>query len=138
QQSASVITGRGVEELMGSYNSQIAAAQAIFGLALKNATAMAFKIDVALWPSKRQTVNGVIAGESYQITYSPQDDIGDDNTCDVTYGPMAGLAPQNAAVLLLQLRGDGLIDRDTFRRFMPWDMDNDTTQRNVDIEQTQD
>jgi hypothetical protein len=138
QQSASVITGRGVEELMGSYNSQIAAAQAIVGLALKNSTAMAFKIDVKLWPSKRQTVDGVIAGESYQITYSPQDDIGDDNTCDVTYGPMAGLAPQNAAVLLLQLRGDGLIDRDTFRRFMPWDMDNDTTQRNVDIEQTQD
>ena len=138
QQQASVITGRGVEELMGSYDAQIKAAQTVLGIALREITALAFQLDVHLWPTKRQTVNGVLSGESYQITYSPQEDIGDDYVADVTYGFMAGLSPQNAAVLLLQLRGDGLIDRDTFRRQMPWDMDADTTQRAVDIEQTED
>jgi hypothetical protein len=138
QQSASVITGRGVEELMGSYDSQIKAAQTIIGIALREITSLAFRMDMKLWPTKRQTINGVIAGESYQITYSPAEDIADDYTCDITYGFMAGLSPQNAAVLLLQLRGDGLIDRDMFRRQMPWDMDADATQRQVDIEETED
>jgi hypothetical protein len=138
QANASVITGRGIEELMGSFDSQIKDGQDVIGDGLKDITGMAFKMDVALWPNKVQTINGTLTGESFEVTYTPKVDIGEDTECDVTYGFAAGLSPQNAIVMLLQLRGDGLIDRDTFRRQLPFDLDNDVVQRHLDVERTED
>jgi hypothetical protein len=40
--------------------------------------------------------------------------------------------------MLLQLRGDGLIDRSTVRRNMPFAIDDEAMQRSMDVEQTAD
>jgi hypothetical protein len=48
------------------------------------------------------------------------------------------MSPANAMVTMLQARGDGLIDRDTVRRQLPWGIDADQVQRDLDIQETED
>jgi hypothetical protein len=83
-------------------------------------------------------VVGQVNGEPYDVTYTPSKDIGDVYTVDVSYGFAAGLSPNAAVVMLLQLRGDGLIDRSTVRRNMPFAIDDEAMQRSMDVEQTAD
>jgi hypothetical protein len=135
---ASVITGQGVHALMGSFDAQIASAQAIIGNCLARTLEFCFETDVKVWPNTRKRVVGQVNGEPYDVTYTPAKDIGDVYTVDVSYGFAAGLSPNAAVVMLLQLRGDGLIDRSTVRRNMPFAIDDEAMQRSMDVEQTAD
>lgn len=135
---ASVVTGRGVQALMGSFDTQIATCQAVLGLALKKVTEMCFEMDECIWPRMKKRIFGTANGEPYDITYVPGDLIEGDHTVDVTYGFAAGLNPSQAIVMMLQLRGDGLIDRDSVRRNLPFEINVDSMQRALDIEQTND
>lgn len=135
---ASVITGRGVQALMGGFSTQVAEAQIILGAALSKVTSLCFEMDCHLWPNMRKRIQGNTAGEPYDITYTPKTDIADNYTCEVTYGYAAGLSPNQAVVMLLQLRGDKLISRDTFRRQLPFDVDVDDEQRRIDVNDTED
>lgn len=135
---ASVITGKGVQALMGSFDSQISTAQTVLGRALSEVTSRCFELDEKVWPHKTKRIFGNNSGEPYDLTYVPSKTIDGDYTCDVSYGYAAGLAPNQAVVMMLQLRGDGLIDRDTVRRNLPFAMDVDMMQRNLDIEQLND
>lgn len=121
--SASVITGRGVQELMGSFDSQIKAAQDQFGHALAEATTIAFEMDEQLFGSMSKTIEGVSAGAPFRETYTASKAIGGEYSCDVTYGMLAGLAPNNAAVLMLQLLGAGLVSRESVQKQLPFDVD---------------
>lgn len=135
---ASVITGQGVHALMGSFDAQISTAQGIIGNCLARTLQFCFETDAKVWPNTRKRVSGMVNGEPYDLSYTPSKDIGDVYTCDVSYGFAAGLSPNAAVVMLLQLRGDGLIDRDTVRRNMPFSIDAEQMQRNLDVEQTAD
>lgn len=135
---ASVITGRGVQALMGSFDTQIATGQTVLGAALAKVTEFAFELDCKVWGKVRKRITGNASGEPYDLHYTPEKDIGDNYSCSVSYGFAAGLAPNAATVMLLQLRGDGLIDRDTVRRNMPFSIDVDQMQRSLDVEQTAD
>jgi hypothetical protein len=135
---ASVITGRGVQALMGGFSTQVAEAQIILGAALSKVTSLCFEMDCHMWPNARKRIQGNTAGEPYDITYTPKTDISDNYSCDVTYGYAAGLSPNQAVVMLLQLRGDKLISRDTFRRQLPFDVDVDDEQRRIDVNDTED
>jgi hypothetical protein len=135
---ASVITGRGVQALLGTVDTQVKTAQTQLGEALAEITKLCFEMDEKLWPSVRKTVRGTHAGTPFQETYTAAKDIDGDYECDVTYGYAAGLGPNNAAVLLLQLRGDKLIDRDTFRRHLALGEDISAVQKAVDIEELTD
>jgi hypothetical protein len=135
---ASVITGRGVQALLGTVDTQVKTAQTQLGAALAEATKLCFEMDEKLWPNERKTVRGTHAGTPFQETYTPKAAIDGDYECDVTYGYAAGLGPNNAAVLLLQLRGDKLIDRDTFRRHLDLGEDITAVQKAVDIEELTD
>lgn len=130
----SIITGRGVEAMLGTFDSQIKTAQLLFKQALEDATSMCFEMDVALWPNQRKTINGTMSGKSFELTYVPARDIAENWSCSVTYGFAAGMTPSQAIVTLLQLRGDKLIQRDTFRRALPFDVDPDEEQRGLDVE----
>lgn len=121
--SASVITGRGVQELMGSFDSQIKAAQDQFGHALAEATSLAFEMDEKLFGKMSKTIAGVSAGAPFRETYRADKAIGGDYNCDVTYGFLAGLAPNNAAVLMLQLLGAGLVSKESVQKQLPFDVD---------------
>lgn len=134
----SIITGRGVEAMLGTFDTQIKTAQVLFSRALEEITSRCFEMDVALWPNMRKTINGTLSGKSYEVSYVPARDIGDNTSCDVTYGFAAGMTPSQAIVTLLQLRGDKLIQRDTFRRSLPFDVDPDEEQRGLDVEELED
>lgn len=135
---ASVITGKGVQALMGGFDTQIKAAQTVLGRWLRDTTSLAFELDEKLWPNKVEKITGTLSGRSYELTYTPRTDIAGNYSCDVTYGFASGLSPQNALIAMLQARGDGLIDRDTVRRQLPWGLDADQVQRDLDVQETED
>lgn len=135
---ASVVTGRGIQELMGGFSTQIQEAQTVLGSLLRRITSLAFELDVKLWPTTRKRIQGNQGGEPFDLTYTPKTDLGDNLSADVSYGYAAGLSPNQAIVMLLQLRGDELISRDTFRRQLPFDVDIDDEQRRIDVNRTED
>jgi hypothetical protein len=113
-------------------------AQAIIGNCLARTLEFCFETDVKVWPNTRKRITGQVNGEPYDVSYTPAKDIGDVYTVDVSYGFAAGLSPNAAVVMLLQLSGDGLIDRSTVRRNMPFAIDDEAMQRSMDVEQTAD
>lgn len=135
---ASVITGRGMQQLLGGFDTQIKSAQTMLADALSRITSKAFELDSKTWPMAKKRIVGSQLGQPYDEMYTPGMDIGDNYSCDVTYGYAAGLAPNQAIVLLLQLRGDGLISKDTVRRQLPFEVDIDQEQRELDVQEIQD
>jgi len=138
QQSGSIVTGRGVEALMGGFDTQIKTAQAVFAETFRHVMRMCFMMDEKLFGDVTKEVRGVNAGAPYEITYTPKDAIQGDYWCDVTYGMMAGLDPNRALVFGLQARGDKLISRDFLRRQMPWEMNVTMEEEKVEVEQLRD
>jgi hypothetical protein len=135
---ASVITGRGVQALLGGFDTQIKTAQIVLGELLEKLTSFCFELDVKVWGKRKKRIQGVMSGKPYDLHYSPADDISDNFATSVTYGYAAGMSPQNAVVMLLQLRGDDLISRRTFRDQLPFDTDPEQEQRDIDLEKTAD
>jgi hypothetical protein len=138
QQSGSIVTGRGVEALMGGFDTQVKTAQAIFSESFRHVIRLCFKMDETLFGDVEKEVRGVNAGAPYEITYTPKKDIQGDHWCDVTYGMMAGLDPNRALVFGLQARGDKLISRDFLRRQMPWEMNVSMEEEAVEVENLRD
>ena len=132
---ASIITGRGVQALMGGFNTVITTGQQVIGEALRIAINLAFEMDQALWPGEKKTIRGTVQGSPFEETYEPSKDINGDYTVDVTYGFAAGQDPARAIVGLLQLRGDQLISRDFFQRQLPMNIDVVAMQTQIDNEQ---
>ena len=138
QQSGSIVTGRGVEALMGGFDTQVKTAQAVFAETFRHVMRLCFKMDEKLFGDVEKEVRGVTAGAPYEITYTPKKDIAGDYWCDVSYGMMAGLDPNRALVFGLQARGDKLISRDFLRRQMPWDMNVTQEEEKVEVEELRD
>jgi tetrahydromethanopterin S-methyltransferase subunit F len=130
-----IITGRGVEALQGTIETQIVTAQRVFAKALERATSLCFEIDVRFWPNKQKRIQGHVTGKPFEITYVPAKDIGDSWGCKTTYGFAAGMTPAQALVGMLQLRGDRVISRDTFRRQLPFEVDALAEQQAVEVEE---
>lgn len=138
QVQASVVTGRGVQQLSAGFETQIDSAQTVLGEALRRATEYAFRLDEALWPDVTRTIDGTLSGETFHEDWKPSRDVAGHYSCDVSYGFAAGLAPAQKVVMLLQLRADGDIDRDTLRRQLPWDIDVEQMQRSMDVQAVRD
>jgi hypothetical protein len=132
---ASIITGRGVQALMGGFNTVITTGQTVLSEALKTAISLCFEMDEKLWPGEKKTVRGTVQGTPFEEDYTPGKDIRGDYTVDVTYGFAAGQDPARAIVGLLQLRGDQLISRDFFQRQLPMGIDVTQMQIQIDNEQ---
>jgi hypothetical protein len=135
---ASVITGRGIQALLGGFDTQIKTAQVLLGEAIARATEYCFELDVKVYGGTRKHIQGTMSGKPYDLYYTPSTDIADNTRADVTYGYAAGMSPNQAIVALLQLRGDNLISRSTFRDQLPFDIDAEQEQRDIDLEQTSD
>ena len=134
----SVITGRGVEALLGGFDTQIKTAQVIFANALRRVTRLCFKLDQTFWTDEKRTIRGVIEGTPYEQDYIPRRDIAGDWTCDVSYGFLAGMDPNRALVFMLQALAAKLLDRATVQRHMPFDIDVTQLQQNIDVEELRD
>lgn len=134
---ASIITGQGVEALMGNFTAQTKTGQLQLAQLQQDVLMDCFELDQKLWPSTSKTVLGVDNGSRYEITYTPIRDINGNFTCDVTYGLTAGLDPNRALVFLLQGKTAGLFSADTTMRQLPLDIDVEMEKQKIDIESTE-
>jgi hypothetical protein len=138
QQSGSIVTGRGVQALMGGFDTQVKTAQAVLAETFRHVMRLCFKMDEEYFGDIEKEVRGVNAGAPYELTYKPKEAIRGDYWVDVTYGLMAGLDPNRALVFGLQARGDKLISRDFLRRQMPWEINVTMEEEKVQIEELRD
>lgn len=135
---ASVITGRGVQQLMEGYSTQIAAAQEMCKLFYQQVLELCFAMDEKLWANRTKTIRGTEQGAPYEITYTPSKDIAGDHTVEVQYGFLAGLDANRALVYVLQARGDGLVSREFARRQLPANLNVTEEEKRVQGEQLDD
>ncbi len=133
---ASIITGKGVQALMGGFDSQVKAAQTAFKQAFTDVIRLCFSMDEKLWPSTKKNIRGHSAGTPFDFSYTPAKDINSDHTVDVTYGFATGMDPNRAIVMLLQLRAEKAISRDNFMRQLPLDLNVTEETSKVDVEET--
>lgn len=130
---ASIITGQGVQALMGGFDTQVKSAQAIFASALRDVISVCFEVDEKFFDNEK-TIRGVDAGSPYQITYKPGKDIKKDYSADVRYGMLAGLNPAQGLIFMLQALGGGLISTDLAMRELPFGINVTQEQEKIEIE----
>ena len=116
---ATVVTGQGVQALMGAFDTQVKSAQAIFAAALRDVIATCFEVDEKIF-SDTKTIRGVDSGSPYEVEYKPSKDIKGDYSADVRYGMLAGLNPAQGLIFMLQALGGGLISKDMAMRELPF------------------
>jgi len=132
--NASVITGQGVQALMGAFDTQVKSAQAIFASTLRDVIRICFCVDEMLYPEEK-TIRGVDSGSPYEITYKPTRDIKGDYSADVRYGMLAGLNPAQGLIFMLQALGGKLISRDMAMRELPFTVNVTQELEKIEIEE---
>ena len=135
--NASVVTGQGVQALMGAFDTQVKSAQAIFAAALRDVISLCFEIDEMIFPEEK-TIRGVDSGSPYEITYKPSKDIKQDYSADVRYGMLAGLNPAQGLIFMLQALGGGLISKDMAMRELPFTVNVTQELEKIEIEKMRD
>jgi hypothetical protein len=135
--NASVVTGQGVQALMGAFDTQVKSAQAIFASALRDVISICFEIDEMIFPEEK-TIRGVDSGSPYEITYRPAKDIKSDYSADVRYGMLAGLNPAQGLIFMLQALGGGLISKDLAMRELPFTVNVSQELEKIEIEKMRD
>jgi hypothetical protein len=131
--SQSVVTGQGVQALMGAFDTQVKSAQAIFATTLRDIIQICFNVDEVIYPEEK-TIRGVDSGSPYEITYKPTKDIKNDYSADVRYGMLAGLNPAQGLIFMLQALGGKLISRDMAMRELPFTVNVTQELEKIEIE----
>ena len=134
---ASIVTGQGVQALLGAFDTQVKSAQAIFSAALRDVISLCFEVDEALFNTEK-TIRGVDAGSPFVVTYVPSKDIKKDYSADVRYGMLAGLNPAQGLIFMLQALGGGLISKDMAMRELPFGVNVTLEQEKIEIEKMRD
>lgn len=135
---ASIVTGRGVQALMGGFDARIKSAQAVLGEAVADAISMCLEMDEALWPDQTRTVSSAHNGTPYELKYTPARDIKGNYNVSYEYGIMAGLDPNRALVWSLQALGAGLTSKSFVRRNLPVSMNVAEEEKVIDVERLRD
>jgi hypothetical protein len=130
---ASIVTGQGVQALMGAFDTQVKSAQAIFAATLRDVISLCFEVDEMIYPEEK-TIRGVDSGSPYEITYKPTKDIKNDYSADVRYGMLAGLNPAQGLIFMLQALGGKLISRDMAMRELPFTVNVTQELEKIEIE----
>jgi len=131
---ASIITGQGVQALMGGFDTQVKSAQAIFASSLKEVLSLCFMIDEMFF-NYEKTIRGVDAGSPFSLQYLPSKDIKKDYSADVRYGMLAGLNPAQGLIFMLQALGGKLISRDMAMRELPFGINVTMEQEKIEVEE---
>ena len=134
---ASIVTGQGVQALLGAFDTQVKSAQAIFSAALRDVISLCFEVDEILF-NQEKTIRGVDAGSPFVVTYTPTKDIKKDYSADVRYGMLAGLNPAQGLIFMLQALGGGLISKDMAMRELPFGVNVTLEQEKIEIEKMRD
>lgn len=134
---ASIITGQGVQALLGAFDTQIKTGQQILSETFQEVIKVCFRMDELVFDFDK-TVNGVSAGAPYEIKYKPSRDIKKDYNIEVRYGLMSGLDPGRALIFALQALGANLVSRDFVMRELPWSMNVTSETERIEIEKLRD
>lgn len=135
---ASIVTGQGVKALQGGFDSQIRGAQAVFARFFQSMISKMFQVDEKIFGNTPKEIRGTDDGTPYVIKYTPAKDIAGDYTVDVQYGLLAGLDPNRATIMALQLRGDKVISRELVRRNLPFQLNVTQEEQRIDTEDLRD
>ena len=135
--SASVVTGQGVQALLGAFDTQVKSAQSIFATTLRDVIKVCFEVDEKIFPEEK-TIRGVDSGSPYEVIYKPTKDIKGDYTADVRYGMLAGLNPAQGLIFMLQALGGGLISKDMAMRELPFTVNVTQELEKIEIEKMRD
>ena len=130
---ASIVTGQGVQALMGAFDTQVKSAQAIFAASLRDVIHICFEVDEKIYPEEK-TIRGVDSGSPYEVTYKPTKDIKGDYSADVRYGMLAGLNPAQGLIFMLQALGGKLISKDMAMRELPFTVNVSQEIEKIEIE----
>jgi hypothetical protein len=130
---ASIITGQGVQALLGAFDSQIKAGQTILTEVFEDVLRTCFELDELLF-DKEKSVKGIAQGTPYELKYKPSKDIKGDTSIEVRYGLMAGLDPSRALIFSLQALGADLVSKDFIRRELPWSVNVSLEEQRIEIE----
>ena len=130
---ASIVTGEGVQALLGAFDTQVKSAQAIFTAALRDVISLCFEVDEKIFDESK-TIRGVDAGSPYSVTYVPSKDIKSDYSADVRYGMLAGLNPAQGLIFMLQALGGKLISKDMAMRELPFNVNVTLEQEKIETE----
>lgn len=131
--NASVITGQGVQALMGAFDTQVKSFQTIVANTLREVIAVCFEVDEKVY-NKKKTIRGVDAGAPFAIDYLPKTDIAGDYSTEVRYGMLAGLNPAQGLVFILQAMQGNLLSEDTAMRELPFNVNVSVEQEKIEIE----
>lgn len=131
---ASIITGQGVQALMGTFDTQVQTFQRLNASALEDVLEMCFRLDEAEWGGVTKTRRIKDNGSPRTITYTPNKDIAGNYTVDVSYGAIAGLDPNRGLVFVLQALAGGLIAKSTARKSLPVDLNVIAEERQIQLE----
>lgn len=134
---ASIITGQGVQALLGAFDSQIKAGQQILSQTFEDVLSLCLRIDEKLFPFEK-TARGYNDGAPYELKYNPTKDIKGDYTIEVRYGLMAGLDPSRALIFSLQALGGDLVSREFVMSELPWSVNVSKEQERIDIQRMRD
>lgn len=130
---ASIITGQGVQALLGAFDSQIKAGQTILTEVFEDVITACFELDELLFDNEK-SVKGIAQGTPYELKYKPSKDIKGDSSIEVRYGLMAGLDPSRALIFSLQALGADLVSKDFIRRELPWSVNVSLEEQRIEIE----
>jgi hypothetical protein len=132
---ASIITGQGMQALMGTFDTQVQTFQRLNASALEDVIALCFEMDEAAWGNTKKTRYIKDNGAPRKFDYTPSKDINGDHTVDVSYGAIAGLDPNRALVFVLQALAGGLISKSTARKSLPMEINVMAEGRQIELEQ---
>ena len=109
----SYATGKGIDALASGLDSQLKAAQTIFGWFLQDLVGSALCLDQALYPNLEKSIGDL------KETYIPERDIAGRYTVEANYGLLMGINPSYATVMLSQLIAGGLLSHKTAMTQLP-------------------
>lgn len=134
---ASIITGQGVQALLGAFDSQIKAGQQVLAQTFEDIISLCMRADEKIFGYEK-TIRGYNDGSPYELKYNPVKDIKGDYTVEVRYGLMAGLDPSRALIFSLQALGGDLVSREFVMSELPWSINVSKEQERIDIQRMRD
>ena len=134
---ASIITGQGVQALLGAFDTQVKTGQQILSDTFEDIIKLCFKMDEYYFAEDKK-IAATSGGARYELDYNPARDIRGDYTVQVRYGLMSGLDPSRALIFSLQALGADLVSRDFVMRELPWSMNVGGEQQSIDVQRMRD
>ena len=135
--NASVVTGQGVQALLGAFDTQVKTGQQILSDVFEDVIALCLKMDEKLFPDEKK-IAASSGGARFELSYEPRRDIRGDYSVQVRYGLMSGLDPSRALIFSLQALGADLVSRDFVMRELPWSMNVGGEQQSIDVQRMRD